>query len=71
MGYFSYAQIAWESMCPNRRNRVECLEHEGTNYRCHNQAIQHKEYMKIGIDCADVEETMCWGIDSYTRKNIY
>ncbi|CAD8155749.1 unnamed protein product [Paramecium pentaurelia] len=73
MGTFSYVNITWDSECPNRKNRVECLEHEGTNQPCMNMSIQSKQHQVNKFkqeENADVEETPCWGIDAYTRKVI-
>ncbi|CAD8179326.1 unnamed protein product [Paramecium octaurelia] len=73
MGTFNYSEIKWDSECPNRSNRIECREHEGTDRPCSNMQIQLKQYLinrtNFG-DNADVEETLCWGIDVYTRNVI-
>lgn len=34
MGTFNYSDIKWDSECPNRCNRIECIEHEGTDKPC-------------------------------------
>ncbi|KAL4503070.1 hypothetical protein ABPG72_014299 [Tetrahymena utriculariae] len=63
MGDFNLEACTWNSKCLNRASRVECVECE-----CKNQQISKNERQIIG---RDVEETLCWGIDLYTKKNIF
>ena len=67
LGDFSYELSTWMSSCPNRREKIECDEtsHAGV---CKNMAIG---MMKRKILGEDVEERLSWGIDIYTRKNIF
>ncbi|EAS04619.2 SET domain protein (macronuclear) [Tetrahymena thermophila SB210] len=63
MGDFNLEACTWNSKCLNRASRVECIECE-----CKNQQISKNERQVVG---RDVEETLCWGIDLYTKKNIF
>ncbi|KAL4455403.1 hypothetical protein ABPG74_012555 [Tetrahymena malaccensis] len=63
MGDFNLEACTWNSKCLNRASRVECVECE-----CKNQQISKNERQVVG---RDVEETLCWGIDLYTKKNIF
>lgn len=67
LGDFSYELSTWVSTCPNRAQKIECDEnsHEGV---CKNMAIRLKNRKLLG---KDVEERLSWGIDIYTRKNIF
>ena len=48
-------------------DRIECSGHPEEK-ECLNQAILRNRSKVLN---ADVEETICWGIDIYTRSNIY
>lgn len=61
---FSWDEGNWKSTCKNRANRIEC---ESCN-NCLNQSNKLKKEKVIG---KDVQEQLCWGIDLYTRKNIF
>lgn len=63
MGSFSLEKSFWNSRCPNRRENMECgsMSHKG---RCWNQSISMLRAKILGVD---VEEQICWGVDSYTR----
>ncbi|EAR85193.3 SET domain protein (macronuclear) [Tetrahymena thermophila SB210] len=63
LGNFSLEQGTWNSECPNRRDRIECTHHD-----CKNSQGFHGRQKVLGVD---VKETLCWGIDQYTKKNIY
>ncbi|KAL4444781.1 hypothetical protein ABPG74_015989 [Tetrahymena malaccensis] len=63
LGNFSLEQGTWSSECPNRRERIECTHHD-----CKNSQGFHGRQKVLGVD---VKETLCWGIDQYTKKNIY
>ncbi|EGR33923.1 SET domain protein, partial [Ichthyophthirius multifiliis] len=63
MGKFDLEKSTWKSKCPNRGNRIECKD-----CNCKNQSISKKEKKIIG---QDVEENVSWGIDLYTKKNIF
>ncbi|EGR30374.1 SET domain protein, partial [Ichthyophthirius multifiliis] len=63
LGDFSLENATWNSECPNRKERMECLHHECKN------AQGRLKLQKI-ID-QDVQETLCWGIDLYTKKNLH
>lgn len=65
LGSFKYENMTWESDCPNRKLRIEC-NHKGKF--CSNMGISSKKAKKLG---EEVEETLCWGIDVYTRENIF
>ena len=67
LGDFSYELSTWLSKCPNRAQKIECDKnaHDGV---CKNMGIGMKQRKILGID---VEETLSWGIDIYTRKNIF
>jgi hypothetical protein len=67
LGDFSYEFSTWLSPCPNRAQKIECDKnsHEGV---CKNMAIGLKQRKLLG---EDVEEGLSWGIDIYTRKNIF
>jgi len=47
---------------------MECKNIEGHYNNCKNCQISKKERKKLDID---VKETISWGIDIYTRKNIF
>ncbi|KAL4493614.1 hypothetical protein ABPG72_004107 [Tetrahymena utriculariae] len=63
LGNFSLELGTWNSECPNRRERIECTHHD-----CKNSQGFHGRQKVLGVD---VKETLCWGIDQYTKKNIY
>lgn len=67
LGEFSLEFSTWVSTCPNRAEKIECDEksHAGI---CKNMGIGLKQRKILG---EDVEERLSWGIDIYTRKNIY
>ena len=67
LGEFSYELCTWVSTCPNRAQQIECdsTSHPGC---CKNMAIGSKQRKILG---SDVEERLSWGIDIYTRKNIF
>lgn len=65
LGSFSLEKGSWVSNCPNRRNRVECNCAEGA---CNNSSSAKSKEKTVGVD---VLETICWGLDIYTRKNIF
>lgn len=67
LGEFSYEQSTWISSCPNRAQMIECDESSHKGF-CKNMGIGLKQRKKLGDD---VEETLSWGIDIYTRKNIF
>lgn len=67
LGDFSYEQSTWISNCPNRKEKMECDENSH-NGICKNMGIGRKQRKILG---EDVEERLSWGIDIYTRKNIF
>jgi [histone H3]-lysine4 N-trimethyltransferase ATXR3 len=64
MGNFNNEFMFWESTCPNRKNRIECEN-------CENCRNCERAKKKNKILDQDVEEAIAWGIDLYTRKNIF
>ena len=62
MGEFNLESSTWISDCKNRAKNTECQ-----HCNCCNKAIAEKRGKVLN---KDVEETLCWGIDLYTRKNI-
>jgi len=64
MGCFSLEKSAWKSKCPNRKENMECgyQSHKG---KCWNMSISMLKAKELGLD---VEERVCWGVDSYTRN---
>lgn len=67
LGEFSLEFSTWVSACPNRAEKIECDENSHPGI-CKNMGIGLKQRKILG---EDVEERLSWGIDIYTRKNIY
>lgn len=66
LGSFSLEKSTWKSKCPNRRENMECgyQSHKG---KCKNMAISLLQGKVLGVD---VEEQVCWGIDTYIKNFI-
>ncbi len=64
MGSFSLEKSTWKSKCPNRKEKIECgaQSHKGV---CFNMSIAMGKGKKLKVD---VEERVCWGVDSFTRN---
>lgn len=65
IGSFSLELQTWMSSCKNRFNKIEC---QCEDPLCKNAPSWRQQQKRLG---QDLEETICWGIDLYTRKNIY
>lgn len=63
-GEFSLKESTWISTCPNRKNRIECTDHDN----CDNTRLSKKKHFELD---KDLEITLCWGIDVYTRINLF
>jgi hypothetical protein len=63
-GPYSLKTLSWTSNCPNRSKRLECKPHD----TCDNTRLTTKKNLHVG---SDLDIKMCWGIDVYTRYNIY
>ena len=64
---FSYESSTWVSRCKNRVNKIECDEKSHNGKECKNMAIRKGQEKKLDID---VKETLCWGLDVYSRNII-
>lgn len=63
-GQYSLRTLSWMSDCPNRSKRLECKPH----HKCDNTRLTFKKHLQLG---PDLDIKTCWGIDVYTRYNIY
>ena len=63
-GPYSLKTLTWTSECPNRSKRLECKPHD----TCDNTRLTLKKQLQLG---SDLDIKLCWGIDVYTRYNIY
>ena len=64
-GNFNNEHQHWDSQCPNRKDRVEC---SCDTLECKNSQRRLKQHKLLDVD---VKEAISWGIDLYTRKNIF
>jgi hypothetical protein len=62
------ANYKWMSSCQDKQKRMECGEGCGCDDNCKNAQIRRKEDQKCDEDIA-IRQT--WGIDFYSRKNMF
>lgn len=63
-GEYQLRDCTWDSDCPNRKSKVECTPHDA----CQNTRLTKKKFLELG---KDLELKICWGVDVYTRCNIF
>lgn len=69
LGPFSADFQKWKTNCPARAQRVECDVFTcPNNINCRNRSIGDKKSKVLGVD---VEERYTWGVDTYTKNNIF
>jgi hypothetical protein len=69
LGHYSLAKDGFVSECACLSRNVECDDGCGCNpSTCLNRAVSKRDAVRLGVD---VEEIDSWGMDCYTRKNIY
>ncbi|KRX01790.1 hypothetical protein PPERSA_00163 [Pseudocohnilembus persalinus] len=67
IGDFNLESLKYDSSCFNRKNRIEC-SFCVKKWGCKNSGSSGK---KEKILNENLKESLCWGMDLYTRKNIY
>ena len=65
---FEPVKSCWSSSCPNVQKRVECDEHSKCRGDCHNSFLRKRQYQRLD---REVSLRQCWGIDFYSRKNLF
>lgn len=65
---FKPNQSNWISGCSDKERKIECDDSCGCSENCNNSFLRNKEYQKLE---EGVSLRQCWGIDFYSRKNIY
>lgn len=63
---FKPHQSSWTSTCVNKEKRIECDTQCGPD--CNNSFLRKEEYQRLG---QEVSLRQCWGIDFYSRKNLF
>ena len=65
---FKPNQSNWVSECKDKEKKIECDENCGCDSSCNNSFLRKNEYQKLQ---EGVSLRQCWGIDFFSRKNIY
>ena len=66
--HFKSNQSNWISGCSDKERKVECDASCGCGNECNNSFLYLEQYQSLG---ADVSLRQCWGIDFYSRKNLF
>lgn len=65
---FKPNQSNWISECKDKREKIECDESCGCGPNCNNSFLRRGEMQILG---KDVSLRQCWGVDFYSRKNLF
>jgi hypothetical protein len=65
---FKPNQSNWISGCSDKERKIECDDSCGCTTDCNNSFLRNKKYQELE---EGVSLRQCWGIDFYSRKNIY
>ena len=65
---FKPNQSNWISKCEDKKGKIECDDSCGCGPNCHNSFLRRGEMQILG---KDVSLRQCWGVDFYSRKNLF
>jgi hypothetical protein len=65
---FKSFECNWESQCVDKQNKIECGDDCGCGEKCSNSFIKNKKFQ---INEEDISIRQTWGIDFYSRKNMF